>query len=494
MGGRDRRGIRRTAVILGLTLLAAYAYFYQAGGWNQNSRFALVRAILDHQTLRIDAYQDQTGDRAVWEGHYYSDKAPGASLLALAPVAAARAAGRLVGVRPTSAKGIVWGSYVATVATAGLFTVIAALGVYFLALQWGASRRAAVFAAGAYGLSTPAWAYATVFVGHTVSSGCLVVAFTAAALLPTATNHRVARAWVVGLFCGLAVLTEFPAAVPVGLIVLMTAVALMRSGGPGQPPPRDAMRLLAHVVIAGAVVAAVLMAYHWIAFGSPFQLGYGSEDNSEGARMAEHGIFGIGHPTWHVAYEVLLGAYRGLLPLAPLMAVAPIGLALLARRSDVRLPVMTAAAVAAFYLLLNISYTYWEGGWFVGPRHLVPGLPFAALGLAPLWDRGRAAGRALLAAGWLWGAAAGLIVVATTPQPPSAIMAPMQELLWPAFREGDLSINHQRFVDFGADADRLRHNPDAHAAWNLGQLMGLPGLLSLVPLIVILVVAGLVLL
>src|SRR5258707_8678316 len=97
---------RRIATVLGFALFLSYAYFYQAGGWNQNSRFALVRAILERHTLRIDDYQAHTGDRALWQGHYYSDKAPGASLVALAPVAVARAPSRAVGVDPGSLPGI----------------------------------------------------------------------------------------------------------------------------------------------------------------------------------------------------------------------------------------------------------------------------------------------------------------------------------------------------------------------------------------------------
>ena len=53
--------MRRT---LFLVLFISYAYFYQAGGWNQNSRFALVRAILNEHTVRIDPYQRNTGDIA----------------------------------------------------------------------------------------------------------------------------------------------------------------------------------------------------------------------------------------------------------------------------------------------------------------------------------------------------------------------------------------------------------------------------------------------
>ncbi|MGH9142458.1 MAG: hypothetical protein ACRD2I_15110, partial [Vicinamibacterales bacterium] len=121
---------RRTAAVLGATLFFSYAYFYEAGGWNQNSRFALIRAILERHTLQIDAYQLHTGDRAFWRGHYYTDKAPGASLVALAPVEAARLVSRAAGVDPASFPGIAWTSYVATVVTSAVFTVIAALCVY----------------------------------------------------------------------------------------------------------------------------------------------------------------------------------------------------------------------------------------------------------------------------------------------------------------------------------------------------------------------------
>jgi hypothetical protein len=488
MSAQSHMTLRRTATVLGLALFASYAYFYQAGGWNQNTRFALVRAILEQGTLRIDAYADATGDRSLWEGHYYSDKAPGASFLALAPVAATRAAARSIGVDPASKRGIVWTSYVATLATSALFTVIAALGIYWLALRWGASRAAAVFGASAYGLATPAWSYATVFVGHSVTSGCLIAAFAAAVALPDDPRRRAMLAWVVGTFCGLAVVSEFPAAVAVVFIVMFAASSIYATDR------QATMRITLHILAAGVLMALVLMAYHNAAFGSPFKLGYGHEDNAEGLRMQQHGLFGIGTPSWHVVYEVLLGAYRGLLPLAPLVAVAPLGLVWLARTQGQWRPMLTAAAVAGFYLLLNVSYTYWEGGWFIGPRHLLPGLAFVALGLAPLWDLGRAAGRVLLVAGWLWGAAIGLVVVSTTPQPPSNIMRPISELIWPAFREGDLSLNHQSFVDYGADPDRLRHHPRGHAAWNLGEVMGLRGLVSLLPLLALWCLAALLML
>ena len=87
-----------------------------------------------------------------------------------------------------------------------------------------------------------------------------------------------------------------------------------------------------------------------------------------------------------------------------------------------------------------------------------------------------------------------LIAVSTTPQPPASFKAPMRELLWPAFRDGDLSLNPQTFVHNSADVARLRGGTVPHAAWNLGELAGLHGLLSLVPLAALWLGAALLLL
>ena len=50
-----RERLWRPATPLFALVLGAYAYFYQAGGWNQNARFDLVRALVEQGTLTIDA-------------------------------------------------------------------------------------------------------------------------------------------------------------------------------------------------------------------------------------------------------------------------------------------------------------------------------------------------------------------------------------------------------------------------------------------------------
>src|SRR5271170_1396457 len=112
--------IRIRALLIGAVVLISYAYFYQGGGWNQNSRFDLVRAVMEQGTLRIDAYHENTDDKAFANGHYYSDKAPGLALLAVPIAGATRPLLRAAGVDPQSARGLVAMSYFVTVFGAAL--------------------------------------------------------------------------------------------------------------------------------------------------------------------------------------------------------------------------------------------------------------------------------------------------------------------------------------------------------------------------------------
>src|SRR5919202_1437208 len=114
------KGEKKRRLLLGLLLLGSYAYFYQGGGWNQNSRFDLSRALVEHGTLQIDAYADNTGDKAVFQGHTYSDKAPGEGLTTAPLVALGGGVLRALGLDPDAIPSVTLLSYVATVWAAGV--------------------------------------------------------------------------------------------------------------------------------------------------------------------------------------------------------------------------------------------------------------------------------------------------------------------------------------------------------------------------------------
>ncbi len=466
-------------------LLVSYAYFYGGGGWNQNTRFDLVRALTERHTVQIDLYESNTGDKAKFEGHFYTDKAPGASLTAVPAVALARTALGLARRDLYSAETITWLSYVATVMAAGVPAALAALSIFWIALRLGAGPDAACMAALVCGLGTPLWAYATLLYGHALAAGCLAAAVFGVVWLGDSARRAsdAAVGFWTGAAAGWAVVAEFPAAVPSALIV---AWACWRAR---QWEQGRLFRLVIALGAGAGVAAAILLAYNWTAFGSLFYIAYSSEEGSFEAMKT--GIFGVNLPQASVAYELVFGRFRGLLPLAPVLAVAPVGLWMWIRRSPTRDVTLVSLAIAAFYFLLAAGYSYWDGGWSYASRHLGPALPFLALGIAPLWQRSGRIVRTVVVVLALASAGQSLVAVATTPQPPGGANAPrdpMRELLWPMFVSGEFPIGWQSFLQRDAPSEpmsELVRRGVPRASWNVGQKLGLRGHASLLPLVAI---------
>src|SRR5580765_1213090 len=157
---------RKLACLLGAASLLSFVYFYEGGGWNQNSRFDLLRAILERHTLTIDAYHENTEDKAHFQGHYYSDKAPGLVFLAVPFAIVARAGMRVVGVDPDSARGEYALSWMVSAWALALPTALSAVCLFFLMLRFGVDASGAAFATIMMAVGTPILAYASMFWAH----------------------------------------------------------------------------------------------------------------------------------------------------------------------------------------------------------------------------------------------------------------------------------------------------------------------------------------
>jgi hypothetical protein len=235
------------------------------------------------------------------------------------------------------------------------------------------------------------------------------------------------------------------------------------------------VRVAAGVVSAGAAALVVLGAYDVAAFGSPFRLSYEGVQGFEG--MSE-GIFGVTFPKRTVLQEILFGQFRGLVPLAPAVIAAPVGLVLAGRQSANRPAVLAAAFISVYYLLFNASYYYWDGGFSYGPRHVGAALPFMFLGLGQVWTSGGRVVRSVLALLITYGTSVSIMAVSTIVMLPEDSPSPVTELVLPAFLRGELALNRQSFLQYGTG-----HPAEGVlGAWNLGQLVGLRGQASLIPL------------
>lgn len=475
------RAHRARVMPAAIALTLTYAYFVGQPSWNQNSRLALTRAMVERGTTAIDPDHVTTGDKSYRDGHFYCDKAPGASWFAALPygvfVAVRAATGGerpQVRVRPLDpsqpvpdleqrqAGDVLVYNLAHRVALylCGLFTAVlpgvaAAAAMFLLALrQAGGHARTAVFVALAFALATPAFPYATALYGHGLCGALLLWAF-ALVVLPDrgALNPRAAA--LAGTLLGAAVTTEYPAAVP-------TLVVLALAGW------RHGVRSAVWVAAGGLPWALALAAYHTAAFGHPLRTGYDfvyREEFAEGMRDN----YGIGLPSGSALVALLFGSYRGLLYLSPVLIGAMWGLGYsLLRPAATDLPrrcTLAAVAIVVFYLGLNAGYYMWDGGASFGPRHLVPMLGLLALGLVPAAREIPGALAVLAAVGalhMLLGAAAS----------PEAIQFgnPVWEYAWPRALGAEAAVPGR--------------------ATNLGLLLGLPGLLSLVPLVALWAWAG----
>jgi hypothetical protein len=453
-------------------VLGAYAFFYQAGGWNQNSRFDLTRAIVERGTSQIDAYHRNTGDKARRGEHFYCDKAPGVSWIAVPPVAAANL---LRGAQATP-RYLAVSSWIATVWTVGIPSAVAVVMLYLLLLALRFSPAAALGGAAAWGLASLAFPYATLFYGHQLVAALTLTAFTLLVRLRAREGDADPPTLVaVGFLLGAAVAVEYPALLPGAVIFGYAGVAV-----------RPRRRVL--WIIAGGVAPALALAiYHWACFGSPGTLPYAFSTQ----KHRHMGFFmGLGVPSPRVIGMILFSSYRGIFYSMPwLLLAAPGAVFLWMRRA--RAEVITCAAIVVLFVWLNASLVDWEGGWAMGARYLVPALPFLAILAAGVLDPPPAIPRsARIAFAALFGAAAAvaftlmLVGVSVKPEVYVKIQHPFSQYLLPAFRRGALAISTQSIDAAGAP----EHGP--RFAWNLGQLMGLRGLWSLAPLMLWLAAGG----
>jgi hypothetical protein len=210
---------RRIALALFVVALGAYAYFFNGGGWNQNSHFDLTRAIVKQHTFAIDAFAYNTGDVSRTGGHVYSNKPPGLSFLAVVPYALLVTAERAAGIHPSGIATLTFNAWSCTVA------VCAVLGALVPVVLYRHARRAFSLSAGwaaaiasAAALGTPLLPYSTMLYVHVPSAALLWVGLGATSVaisfMATAVNLEI----------------PWPAASPVGdyvLPLLLSIIAIM---------------------------------------------------------------------------------------------------------------------------------------------------------------------------------------------------------------------------------------------------------------------------
>jgi hypothetical protein len=408
----DSRPPTSTTVIALYALLAIVVIplFPHFPSPNELTRWALVAAVVEDHSIEVSRVARLLGpqfeDLAVIDGGQYSNKAPGAALVAAPGYLLARPfAG------PPSASNLR-----AVVTAMRWFAATLPLLLMAFAFAGAARERGGdpTLAVTAMLFGSPLFAYGLLLFAHALTGAAL---FGAWLLLYLRDRGGIAA----GLLIGVAVASEYPSLAPA--LVLVGGMVVQRAWG-----------RLARVVAGGAPFALLLAFYQKLAFGSVFASPYTYEKVGQYRALAHTGVFGLQMPGIAILARLLFDPARGLLIFAPVIAVALVALPA-ARRALPRAAFVTMMLMPAALIAIYAGYPNWHGGWNVGPRYIVGAIPFLLFPLAFARDR--------IVTALLLGASAAAVVPVTLtfPFPDRSFIMPWSTLALPLLRHGLVAPN-----------------------------------------------------
>jgi hypothetical protein len=369
-GSRAIRGHRGTFTKRRLGLVAilfvglAYATMIQSFSWNQTSHYDLIRSLNQDKTT-IDQYQENTGDKAYYKGHWYSARAPGLALFSLPFYDALN----VVGAESWTDRHVAPPNHPGDemIYLVGLWATVLP-GLILLLLVWRLAERVepgyGAATAVILGLGTMTLPLSTLVFSHVF---CACLGF-AAFVLMWREREGPPNPWylgVAGLLMGYAGSSEYPmffAAVVLGLYLLSRRDSLN---------PRGVLSRAGAYVLGGLIGIVPLALYNHYAFHSWTHLAYSNIPRQQ------QGFFGIGLPSPRVLATLLLDS-RGLLTISPVLIMGAIGTWMLYKRGK-RAEALTILGICVCYVGYNSGYYLPFGGGFMGPRFLMTLLPFIAL-------------------------------------------------------------------------------------------------------------------
>ncbi|HNA89099.1 MAG TPA: hypothetical protein PK989_07325 [Anaerolineales bacterium] len=353
-----------------LITLTFYGYFIRPLDYNIASRLGLVKAVVEEGSFSIDKYHEGelfTLDKAYVNGHYYSDKAIGASLLGVLVY---------LPIYEISGQALPTDLFImlVTMLAISLPTALLAPLIYALVLQVTQDKRHAVIVALCIALGTPIFPYAGSFYGHSLAA---LLAFAAFAIwIPVRQFDQpitIRLLFLSGLLIGLMVLAEYTSPLIAIFLIGYMAVVIKSKRTFWN------WRSVLWFALGGLLPFILFASYNWICFGSPLSVGVAYESYADFQDTYEGGIMGFHWPNLKSLLYMTAHPLTGIFTVSPILFMALFGIIALYRNSKWQAELWTSLFIIIVNFLLVSGMKVWWGGDTFTIRYVIPVLPFFAM-------------------------------------------------------------------------------------------------------------------
>ena len=358
-GKLAKKKTRRIELLIFIVLVISYSYFFRRLDWNSGTRLDLTWSIVDQHSLGINAYHENTGDKALYKSHFYTDKAPGISFLGVPFYFAASKISKFCNSTSTLVD-YIFKIYIPTffvvIIPSAIMGVIFYRAVNFFVNNTGLSALGTI----SYSLGTIVFFYSNMFYAHHVAG---FLFFTAFYILIKSSNIKEidkSKIFLSGSLLGLAILCEYPMMV-FSVFVFAYLFAVTKS-----------IKKLAYLAIPVCSAVIILYIYHYACFDNPLKTGYNYEYSHYFAKYHAQGISGIKLPKLSRIIKLTFGLKRGIFVIHPFLLFAFPG-AYFGLKSKKKREFLFFIIISAAVILFYSSFK------FFAERFLITAIPFLCI-------------------------------------------------------------------------------------------------------------------
>jgi len=375
-----------------LTFFIIYICFARFEPWNDVSKLDLTRAIVDEHRFEIDSYINDTenrirntGDRAYYKEHYYSDKPPGASFLTVPVYSVFKL---FFGMPNTDLKLRIL-EFMIIAFSSVLFSALLVVLMYKILRFFVKKEVYRILITVIFGLGTMVFALATIYYQHAIANFFAFLCFYLILKMKRENKFSNRNFFIAGLCGGFAIICEYST-----LIIILACIIMILT--------LKKWKQLVPFLLGFSVVISLLFMYNYSIFNNVLDIGYNHLDNkafftNDGNLFPmmfindyTQGIIPLNFiknyvmsffslANFKVILRLLFYPFRGLFFYSPVLVLSLIGFLYMHKKH--KLEANLIIFIFTLFLIYNSQIFDWAAGSSFGPRYLYSIVPFLMLPL-----------------------------------------------------------------------------------------------------------------